>query len=58
MQVLAVSRALAFEGALQSYMKGKHAVMLEKIQTSGDLDGETEKNLAAAIEDFKSSAAY
>jgi len=53
-----VKRALAFEAALQSFMKGKYAALLEKIQSTGDLDGEAEKQLAAAIEDFKSSAAY
>ena len=53
-----VKRALAFEAALQSFLKGKYAAILDKIQSSGDLDGEAEKQLAAAIDDFKSSAAY
>ena len=53
-----VKRALAFEAALQSFMKGKYVAIMEKIQSTGDLDGETEKQLAAAIEDFKASAAY
>ena len=53
-----VKRALAFEAALQSFLKGKYAAILDKIQSSGDLDGETEKQLAAAIDDFKASAAY
>jgi F-type H+-transporting ATPase subunit alpha len=53
-----VKRALAFEAALQSFMKGKYAALLQKIQDTGDLDGEAEKQLAAAIEDFKASAAY
>ncbi|MCP5278814.1 MAG: F0F1 ATP synthase subunit alpha [Thiobacillus sp.] len=53
-----VKRALAFEAALQSFIKGKYAAMMEKIQGTGDLDGEAEKQLSAAIEDFKASAAY
>jgi F-type H+-transporting ATPase subunit alpha len=53
-----VKRALAFEASLHSFLKGKYAAMLDKIQSTGDLDGETEKQLCAAIDDFKSSAAY
>jgi F-type H+-transporting ATPase subunit alpha len=53
-----VKRVLAFEAALQSFLKGKYAAMLDKIQSTGDLDGEAEKQLSAAIEDFKASAAY
>jgi len=53
-----VKRALAFEASLLSFLKSKYAAMLEKIQSTGDLDGETEKQLSAAIDDFKASAAY
>jgi F-type H+-transporting ATPase subunit alpha len=53
-----VKRALAFEAALQSFMKGKYAAIMDKIQSTGDLDGDNEKQLSAAIEDFKASAAY
>ncbi|OYY95388.1 MAG: F0F1 ATP synthase subunit alpha [Hydrogenophilales bacterium 28-61-23] len=53
-----VKRVLAFEASLQSFMKGKYAAMMDKIQTTGDLDGDTEKQLSAAIDDFKASAAY
>ena len=53
-----VKRALAFEASLQSYLKGKYVAMMDKIQSTGDLDGETEKQLSAAIDDFKASAAY
>jgi hypothetical protein len=31
---------------------------MDKVQSTGDLDGETEKQLSAAIDDFKASAAY
>lgn len=53
-----VKRALAFEASLQSFMKGKYAAIIDKIQSTGDLDGEAEKQLSAAIDDFKASAAY
>jgi F-type H+-transporting ATPase subunit alpha len=53
-----VKRALAFEASMQSYLKSKYAAMMDKIQSTGDLDGETEKQLSAAIDDFKASAAY
>jgi F-type H+/Na+-transporting ATPase subunit alpha len=53
-----VKRVLAFEASLQSFMMGKYAAMMEKIQSTGDLDGEAEKQLSAAIDDFKASAAY
>jgi F-type H+/Na+-transporting ATPase subunit alpha len=53
-----VKRALAFEAAMQSFMKGKYGAMMDKIQSTGDLDGESEKQLSAAIEDFKATAAY
>ena len=53
-----VKRALAFESALQSFIKSKYAPMMDKLQSTGDLDGEAEKQLSAAIDDFKASAAY
>jgi F-type H+-transporting ATPase subunit alpha len=53
-----VKRVLAFESALQSFLKGKYADLLKKIEDSSDMDADSEKNLSAAIEDFKASAAY
>jgi F-type H+-transporting ATPase subunit alpha len=53
-----VRRALAFEASLQSFLKGKYAALLTKIAETGDLDADSEKQLAGAIEDFKASAAY
>ncbi|MDD4882538.1 MAG: F0F1 ATP synthase subunit alpha, partial [Gallionellaceae bacterium] len=53
-----VPRALAFEAALQSFLKGKYADLLGRIAETNDLDADSEKQLAAAIEDFKASAAY
>jgi F-type H+/Na+-transporting ATPase subunit alpha len=53
-----VKRILAFESALQSFMKSKYAAIMEKLQSTGDLDADAEKLLTAAIEDFKATAAY
>jgi F-type H+-transporting ATPase subunit alpha len=53
-----VKRALAFEASLQSFLKGKYKAVLDRIEEANDLDADTEKQLAAAIEDFKASAAY
>ncbi len=53
-----VKRSLAFESALLSFLKGKYAAVLDKIEECKDLDADTEKQLVAAIEDFKASAAY
>ena len=50
-----VKRGLAFEAALQNFMKSKHAVVLDRIEQSRDLDDEGEKLLKAAIEEFKST---
>jgi len=58
MDDIIVARALAFEASLQSFMQSKYAAMMDKIQSTGDLDGEAEKQLSAAIADFKASAAY
>ena len=53
-----VKKALAFESALRAFMKSKHAAVMEKIESSQDIDAETEKLLAAAMEDFTSTAVY
>ena len=58
MDDVTVGRALAFEASLQSFMKGKHAAVIDRIQDTGDLDSAAEMQLAAAIEDFKASAAF
>jgi len=48
-----VPRILAFEAALQQYVKSKHEGLINKIMTSRELDADGEKELAAAIEEFK-----
>jgi len=50
-----VSRVLAFESALHQFLQQKHADLVTKIETSKDLDGESEKALAAAVAEFKKS---
>jgi F-type H+/Na+-transporting ATPase subunit alpha len=53
-----VDKAIAFEAALRAFMHSKYAAMIEKIESSKDLDAEGEKQLAAAIEDFKKNGTY
>ncbi|MBS0424487.1 MAG: F0F1 ATP synthase subunit alpha [Proteobacteria bacterium] len=53
-----VSRALAFESALKNYIRGQHAAILEKIEKSKELNAETEKELIAAIQEFKQNGTY
>jgi F-type H+-transporting ATPase subunit alpha len=58
MDGLDIKKVLAFESALQAYMKDKGRSVVDKIESSGDMDADTESALAAAIEDFKKTAAY
>ena len=53
-----VKKALAFEAALQSFMKSKYGALMDKMEKDKDLTPEMEKELASAIEDFKANAAY
>ena len=53
-----VNKILAFEAALQAFMKSKYASIMDTIETSGNLDGETEKALTAAVEEFKKTGVY
>ncbi len=53
-----VNRALAFEAALKSYIRGQHGSVLEKIESTKELDADTEKQLIAAIEEFKKNGTY
>ena len=50
-----VARILAFETALQQAIKTKHADLVNRIMTNKELDAEGEKELAAAITEFKKS---
>ncbi|MDR0480395.1 MAG: F0F1 ATP synthase subunit alpha [Gallionellaceae bacterium] len=53
-----VKKALAFEAALISFLKSKHAGIMNAIQSSKDLSADNEKALSAAIEEFKSTGVY
>ena len=53
-----VKRALAFESALKSYIRNQHGAILEKIEKNKELDTETEKQLSAAIQEFKKNGTY
>src|ERR1051326_1871210 len=53
-----VEKALAFEAALRAFMGSKYAKLHDKIETTKELDGEGEKSLAAAIEDFKKNGTW
>jgi F-type H+/Na+-transporting ATPase subunit alpha len=53
-----VKRALAFESALHSFIKSKHAAITDAIETSKDLSADNEKALSAAIEEFKITGVY
>ncbi len=48
-----VKRVSAFEHGLQQFMKQKHGELMNKIDSTKDLDAEGEKALAAAVDDFK-----
>lgn len=53
-----IKRALAFESALKSHIRGHHAAILDKIEAIKELDAETEKALEAAIQEFKQNGTY
>ena len=53
-----IKRALAFESALKSHIRSHHGAILDKIETSKELDAETEKALEAAIQEFKQNGTY
>jgi len=53
-----VEKALAFEAALRAYMKSKYGALMDKIEKTKDLPPDDEKELVAAIEDFKKNGAY
>jgi F-type H+-transporting ATPase subunit alpha len=58
MDEVEVGKILAFEGALQAFMKSKHASIMDTIETSGNLDDATESALTAAVEEFKKTGVY
>ncbi|MGE5468186.1 MAG: F0F1 ATP synthase subunit alpha [Ignavibacteria bacterium] len=48
-----VNKILAFESALHQYMKQKHADLMNKIETTKDLDKDGEAAMTAAVAEFK-----
>ena len=50
-----VKRALECEKAMIGYLKANAADLMNKMESTADLDGESEKKLAAGIVAFKSS---
>jgi F-type H+-transporting ATPase subunit alpha len=50
-----VKRVLAFEAGLQQFVKQKYGKLLEAIESKKDLDADGEKQLDAAIAEFKKS---
>src|SRR5262249_33264342 len=54
---LPVEKALAFEAELRAFMKSKYASLLEKIESTKELDEGGEKELGAAIEEFRKTTA-
>ena len=50
-----VKRALECEKAMIGYLKANHGALMNKMEETKDLDGESEKELAAALAAFKSS---
>ena len=50
-----VDRLLAFESGLQQFVKTKNPALVDQIMSKLELDAEGEKQLVAAIEEFKKS---
>jgi len=53
-----VKKVLAYESALYAFIKSKYPGILDKIASTKDLDAETEKELIAALDDFKITGSY
>jgi F-type H+-transporting ATPase subunit alpha len=53
-----VEKALACESAMRAYVKSKYSTLIDKIESTKDLDADGEKQLIAAIEDFKKNGTY
>ncbi len=53
-----VPKIQAFEQALLSFMKSKHAALMEKINATGDYSSEIESGLRSALTEFKQSNAW
>jgi len=50
-----VAKVVDFEHALQSYMKGSQATLIDKIDSTGDFDEGIANEIHAAVKDFKAN---
>ncbi|MDA1107444.1 MAG: F0F1 ATP synthase subunit alpha [Proteobacteria bacterium] len=53
-----VAKIQGFEHALLSFMKSKHAALMDKINATGDYSSEIESDLRSALTEFKKSNAW
>jgi F-type H+-transporting ATPase subunit alpha len=53
-----VKKALGAEKGLREFLKGRHAALVDRIESTKDLSKDDEAALTAAIQDFKKSGAY
>ncbi|MEO6749115.1 MAG: F0F1 ATP synthase subunit alpha [Casimicrobiaceae bacterium] len=53
-----VEKALAFEAALRQFMHSKYATLMDKLESTKEMDADAEKAFVAAIEDFKKTGSY
>jgi F-type H+-transporting ATPase subunit alpha len=50
-----VKKIVAFEQALQGYMKSSHKSLLDKIDETGDYSDDIKESLHQALKDFKAN---
>jgi len=53
-----VDEVVAFEDALRSYLKSEQKELMDKINESGDYNEEIEKEIRAALDDFKENHSW
>jgi F-type H+/Na+-transporting ATPase subunit alpha len=53
-----VKRVLAFESGLHQYLRAGHAALIAKLDSTKQLDKDSESELAAAITEFKKSGTF
>jgi len=53
-----VNKIVAFEDAMQSFLKSNHQDLLDSINENGDFNDEIEANMKAALDKFKQTGTY
>lgn len=53
-----MDKVLDFERALHDYMKSEHADLLDKINQTGDYNGEIQDSLKSGLEQFKATQSW